>query len=84
MPDLPSAAVAGDTVAFEAFPGHPERGFMHETILALWGLPIGELFNLEALAADCAQDGIYEFFFTSAPLNKLGGVASPPNAIAIK
>jgi hypothetical protein len=78
------AAVAGDTVAFEAFPAHPERGFMHETILALWGLPIGEMFNLEALAADCAQDGIYEFFFTSAPLNKLGGVASPPNAIAIK
>jgi kynurenine formamidase len=78
------AAVAGDTVAFEAFPAHPERGFMHETILALWGLPIGEMFNLEALAEDCAQDGSYEFFFTSAPLNKLGGVASPPNALAIK
>jgi hypothetical protein len=78
------AAVAGDTVAFEAFPAHPERGFMHETILAMWGLPIGEMFNLEALAEDCAQDGVYEFFFTSAPLNKLGGVASPPNAIAIK
>jgi hypothetical protein len=78
------AAVAGDTVAFEAFPAHPERGFMHETILALWGLPIGEMFNLEALADDCAQDSIYEFFFTSAPLNKLGGVASPPNALAIK
>ncbi len=26
----------------------------------------------------------YEFFFTSAPLNKLGGVASPPNVLAIK
>jgi hypothetical protein len=77
------AAVAGDTVAFEAFPADPGQG-MHETILALWGLPIGELFDLEALADDCAQDGIYEFFFTSAPLNKLGGVASPPNALAIK
>ena len=57
---------------------------MHETILALWGLPIGEMFDLEALADDCARDGFYEFFFTSAPLNKLGGVASPPNALAIK
>ena len=78
------AAVASDTIAFEVFPVDPEWGFMHETILALWGMPIGEMFNLEALAEDCAQDGIYEFFFTSAPLNKLGGVASPPNAIAIK
>jgi hypothetical protein len=78
------AAVAGDTLAFEALPFEPECGILHETLLPLWGLPIGELFDLEALAADCAQDGIYEFFFTSAPLNKLGGVGSPPNALAIK
>jgi kynurenine formamidase len=77
------AAVAGDTVAFEAYPAQPGQG-MHEMILAMWGLPIGEMFNLEALADDCARDGVYEFFFTSAPLNKLGGVASPPNALAIK
>lgn len=78
------AAVAGDAMAFEAYPAHPERGFMHETILALWGMPIGEMFYLEALSEDCAADGRYEFFFASAPLNKLGGVASPPNALAIK
>lgn len=78
------AAVAGDTIAFEAFPPHPEHGFMHETFLGLWGMPIGEMFYLEHLAADCAQDGVYEFFLTAAPLNKLGGVASPPNALAIK
>jgi hypothetical protein len=35
-------------------------------------------------AACRIPDGIYEFFFTCAPLNKLGGVASPPNALAIK
>jgi len=78
------AAVACDAMAFEAFPPHPEKGFMHDTILALWGMPIGEFFYLEKLAEDCRQDGVYEFFFTSAPLNKLGGVASPPNALAIK
>jgi kynurenine formamidase len=78
------AAVAGDTLAFEAYPAHPQHGFMHETLLALWGMPIGELFALEALAADCAADGIYEGLFTSAPLNTLGGVASPPNALLIK
>lgn len=78
------AAVAGDAIAFEAFPAHPERGFMHETILALWGMPIGEMFYLEDLAADCAADGCYTFFFTAAPLNKRGGVASPANALAFK
>jgi hypothetical protein len=47
-------------------------------------MPIGEMFQLDALADACAADGSYEFFFTSAPLNKRGGVASPPNALAIK
>ena len=37
-----------------------------------------------SLAEDCAADGVYEFFFTSAPLNLKAGVASPPNALAIK
>jgi len=78
------AAVAGDTIAFEAYPPHPQHGFMHETFLALWGMPIGEMFYLEKLADDCAADGVYEFFLSSAPLNKLGGVASPPNALGIK
>ena len=79
------AAVASDTLAFEVYPAVPKGYlFMHQTILALWGMPIGEMFYLEALADACAQDGRYEFFFTSAPLNKLGGVASPPNALAIK
>lgn len=42
------------------------------------------MFDLDALAEDSAKDGVYEYFFTSAPLNKLQGVASPPNAICIK
>jgi hypothetical protein len=58
--------------------------FMHIRLLPLLGLPIGEFFYLETLAEDCAADGVYEFFFTSAPLNLPAGVASPPNALAIK
>ncbi|MEP7272657.1 MAG: cyclase family protein [Acidobacteriota bacterium] len=72
-------------------PGHPgppttpttPTTMMHGTIIGLWGMPIGEMFNLDSLAAACATDHCYEFFFTSAPLNKPGGVASPPNALAI-
>jgi hypothetical protein len=79
------AAIASDCPAFEAYPAaDPDVGLMHETIIGLWGMPIGELFNLDALATDCAQDRTYEFLLTSAPLNRLGGVASPPNALAIK
>ena len=78
------SAVAGDAPSFEAWPPDRDRGSLHTTLLPLWGMPIGEMFYLEDLAADCAGDGVYEFMLTSAPLNKLGGVASPANALAIK
>jgi hypothetical protein len=42
------------------------------------------MFDLSALAADCAADGRYACLFVSAPLNIPRGVASPPNALAIK
>lgn len=58
--------------------------FVHFALLPLLGLPIGEMWNLEELAEDCAADGVYECFFTSAPLNLPAGVASTPNAIALK
>lgn len=57
---------------------------MHYTILALHGIPIGELWALDELAEDCASDGTYEFLMSSAPLMLSRGVASPPNAVAIK
>ena len=44
----------------------------------------GELFDFEALADDCAADGVWEFFFTAAPLKVTGGVGSPLNPLAIK
>ena len=58
--------------------------FAHTMLLPMLGLPLGELFFLDDLAADCAADGRYEFMFTSAPLNLPSGVACPPNALAIK
>jgi len=78
------AAVCSDNPSFEANPFPPADEALHDTIIGLWGMPIGEMFTLDALADSCAADGRYEFFFTSAPLNKVGGVASPPNALAIK
>ncbi len=77
------AAVASDSPALEALPS-PSQDFLHFHLLAFFGMPIGEMWNLEALAEDCAADKRYDFFLTSAPLNIPGGVGSPPNAVAIK
>lgn len=65
----------------------PERAaesMLHFALLGLLGIPIGELFDLDELAAHCATDGRYTALFTSAPLNLYAGVATPPNALAIK
>ncbi|KAH0836939.1 hypothetical protein FOPE_04729 [Fonsecaea pedrosoi] len=76
------AALVGDNMAFEAWPAEmPYR--IHDTALGLWGTPLGELWDLEALAAECKKQKRWTFFVTSAPLNIEGGVASPPNALAV-
>lgn len=94
------ALVAADNLAVEADPvidsdfrtlgeKPPERGvdhsgMLHRPLIALLGMAMGELWKLGELAADCADDGVYEFFLTVKPLNLPGGVGSPPNALAIK
>lgn len=78
------AAVASDTVAYEAWPSSKSWGVsMHEVFLSGWGMPIGESFDLEALAEKCEEEGRWSFLFVSVPLNVPGGVASPPGAAAI-
>lgn len=57
---------------------------LHLNLLPLLGMPLGELFDLDAVAADCATDGTWDCLFTSAPLTLRHGVASPPNALAIR
>jgi kynurenine formamidase len=58
-------------------------GLLHQWLLAGWGCPIGEMFDLERLAEICERLGRWSFFVTSMPLNIPGGVGSPPNAVAI-
>ena len=48
------------------------------------GLMLGEYWDLTALAADCAADGVYEFQLVAPPLRVTGAVGSPINPIAIK
>ncbi|KAI4734232.1 hypothetical protein E4T50_15221 [Aureobasidium sp. EXF-12298] len=77
------AAVAGDALAWEPIPYPASSPPFHQYLLALWGTPIGELWDLEGLARICAKLGRYSFFLSSIPLNVPGGVASPPNALAV-
>ncbi|KAI0168553.1 putative cyclase-domain-containing protein [Pestalotiopsis sp. NC0098] len=76
------SVVASDAPAFEVWPQRPEWNH-HVNLLPLWGLPIGELWDLEALADVCEQRGQYEFFFASMPMNVEGSVGSYSNAMAI-
>ena len=78
------AAVASDSPGFEVVGAAPVGELLHPYLLAFLGMPIGEMWDMEALADDCAADKRYTFFLTSAPLNIPGGVGSPPNALAIK
>ncbi len=79
------AAIGTDCPGVEAFPfDFSDDRALHYRALPLLGLPLGELFVLAPLAEDCARDRRYEFMLVSAPLNLEGGIASPPNAVAIK
>ena len=77
------AAIACDNATLEAIPYVPENGWAHHRLLALLGMPLGELWDLEALAGRCAALGRYEFFLASAPLAVRRGVGSPANAYGI-
>lgn len=77
------AAVASDSVSFEVYPAVNPEFDMHHHILAGWGVPIGEMFDLEGLAEMCKKLNRWTFFVTSSPLNHSRGVSSPPNCMAI-
>ena len=84
------AALAVDNPAVEPFgPATTDGTYdaddsLHTRVLAMLGIPLGEFFDFDALADDCAADGRWAFLFTSAPLAIPGGIGSPPNALAIK
>ncbi len=80
------AAFATDTWGTEVRPNETPEVFqpLHMILLVYGGLLIGEIFDLEVLAADCARDGRYEFMFVAPPLTITGAVGSPINPQAIK
>jgi kynurenine formamidase len=80
------AAIATDTWGMEVQPNELPGTYqpLHQVFIANMGLLIGEIFSLDELADDCAQDGVYEFLFVAPPLPITGAVGSPINPLAIK
>lgn len=80
------AAVASDNYAVEVRPSElpPFRSPFHICAIPNMGLTLGEIFFLEELAADCAEDGRYAFLLVAPPLPVTGGVGTPINPYAVK
>lgn len=77
------AAIVSDNVTVEVWPPKPDGPSLHLGI-ARMGFVLGELFDLDDLAADSAQGGGHECFFVSSPLNMQGGTGSTANAMALR
>lgn len=80
------AAVATDNIGLEVIASEIDRiGLpLHGLCLRDMGMMFGEMWNLEALAADCVDDGVWEFLLTAPPLHIPRAVGSPVNPIAMK
>jgi kynurenine formamidase len=80
------AAVATDTWGVEVLPYQVTgtRAPLHQLLLARCGITLGEMFDLDVLAADCADDGVAEMQLVAPPLPIRGAVNSPINPLALK
>jgi hypothetical protein len=47
-------------------------------------MPLVEMLWLDDLARACAEDGVYEFLFTAAPLHVQRATGGPLNPLVLK
>lgn len=80
------AAIGSDTYAVEVRPSElpPFRSPFHCCAIPNMGLTLGEIFYLEELADDCAEDGRYTFLLVAPPLPVTNAVGTPINPYAMK
>jgi len=80
------AAVATDNLSFEVFPGEVEDLVLpvHMLHIVEMGLIQGQNFDLEMLAADCAEDGRYSFFLLGTPEPFVGACGAPVAPVVLK
>ncbi|HEX6422897.1 MAG TPA: cyclase family protein [Acidimicrobiales bacterium] len=80
------AAVATDTLVFEVWPCEDPAVLLpvHMIHLVDMGMPQGQLWALDDLAADCAADGQHDFLLCATPLPLTGSVGGPVAPTAVK
>jgi kynurenine formamidase len=78
------ATVASDNWGVEVQPAAEGWMPLHCILIRDMGMMLGEYFDLEGLAEDCARDGQWGFFLSAPPLRITGGAGSPVSPIAIK
>jgi kynurenine formamidase len=80
------AAVATDNLSFEVYPGEDDAVMfpVHLLHLVEMGLVQGQNFDLEALAADCADDGRYTFLLSASPDPVVNASGAPVTPVAVK
>ena len=80
------AAVATDNITFEVYPCEREDAVLPVHLLHLvdMGMTQGQNWDLEELAADCADDGRYSFFLDASPLPFTNAVGTPVNPVVVK
>jgi kynurenine formamidase len=80
------AVIASDNWAIEVLPGEDDANVfnVHMVLIRDMGMTLGEILDLDELADDCAEDGVYEFFCTAPPIKFTNAVGSPINPLAIK
>jgi kynurenine formamidase len=84
--DREIAAIATDTWGAEVRPNEFPDAFQpwHQVVIPHLGLYVGEMFDLDTLAENCAADGIYDCLLVAAPLAVKGGVGAPVNPVALR
>jgi kynurenine formamidase len=77
-------AALGSDAASDVMPSGVEgvNQPIHQLVLIALGMPIFDNCDLEALGAEAARQGRWEFLLTAAPLAVGGGTGSPLNPIA--
>ncbi|OMC03895.1 cyclase [Mycobacterium sp. NS-7484] len=79
------AAVGSDNWAIEVIPSETGETLpLHCILIRDMGMPLAEILDLDALSADCADDGVWSFLFVAPPLHISNAVGSPVTPIAIK
>lgn len=84
--DMEIPSLVTDTTGNE-LPVDPRTGAeypLHAALMSRLGVVFTELAWLDDLAADCADDGRYRFFYVAAPLKIARGTGAPVNPVVLK